>query len=327
MIKTVADVGEFGLIRLIREVLPPPSATVLLGIGDDAAIVLPSQRPSVITTDAMIEDVHFRLDWCSAVDIAHKALASNISDLAAKCAQPSYGVISVGLPPSTPLQWVEELYRTLVSCSHEWHCEIIGGDTVRSEKIMLSITVWGELLTPSPVRISGAHVGDIILVTGFPGDAAAGLHCFETETDCAPESVRYLKQRFLRPTPRIREMNDIIRLGLPSSMTDISDGLAREISKLCHASQTGAEIDLTHFQCSPALQDMSREDPTHYVWKGGEDYELLFTLPATHAETMLAAWSHDSCPLQVIGEIRPSEQGIVITGVKEAGEAGFDHFT
>lgn len=323
---TIAQIGEFGLIQLIREILPPPSAQVLIGIGEDAAVIPPCPVPMVITTDAMVQDVHFCLGWGNAADLAHKALASTISDLAAKAAEPAYSVITLGLPPETPVDWVRALYITLAQRGLDWGVECIGGDTVRSPLIWLSITAWGRQLTPQPMRLDQARPGETILVTGTLGDAAAGLDLFQQGQFPAPPPLDELQDRFLRPTPRIAAMRAILRHATPSSMTDISDGLARDLPKLCHASGVGARLTATRWPVRPALRQFAPDTACQYAWRGGEDYELLFTLPSAQAQTLLAQWDPAQCPLTAIGEIRPAAEGILIEDNPNLDIQGFDHF-
>ncbi|MEW6236650.1 MAG: thiamine-phosphate kinase [Candidatus Omnitrophota bacterium] len=322
----LSDIGEFGLIQRIEQILGPSSSAVSVGLGDDAATVFPPSAPLVVTTDAMVEGVHFRQEWTSPGDLAHKALASNLSDLAAKCARPAFYLIVLGLPPDVETAWVEDFYRALARLREEWDFELIGGDTVRSTVRFLSIAAWGTQTTPRPIALSGAQPGDRIFVTGFPGDAAAGLEILlHGKTIPENETESELVRRFLRPTPRIKEALAIAQRILPHSMTDISDGLARDLPKLCAASGVGAKIDAARLPCSESLRRFAGDRAAEYVWKGGEDYELLFTLSASDAEKLTQEWTLD-CPLREIGEAAARENGIEIAGFPQGIPIGFDHF-
>ncbi len=325
---SLQDLGEFGLIHRIQAILGPASENVIIGLGDDAAIVPASSSPTVITTDAMVGDIHFRSEWTSPEDLAHKALASNVSDLAAKCAEPRFGVISLGLPPDTPVSWVETFYSALKRSGAKWGIEIIGGDTVRSPNLFVSITAHGRLMTPKPVTIHSAQPGDDLLITGTLGDATAGLEILENKDRREPssESHSFLIERFLQPTPRIREALVLAETVTPSSMTDISDGLARDLPKLCRASQVGAEIDVSCLPRSKALESFA-SDALEYALRGGEDYELLLTLPHSETERLLNTWDSELCPISVIGRIQSAESGIHIQGWDGPLNPGFDHFT
>lgn len=321
------DIGEFGLHRRIREILGAHSPEVLLGLGDDAAVVRTHPAALVVTTDAMVEGIHFQSEWTTASDLAYKALASTLSDLAAKCAVPSYGVITLGAPPDTPVAWMEEFYQTVAGLREEWGLEIIGGDTVRSPLVLISITAFGYQETAAPVTIGGARAGDRILVTGTLGDAAAGLRILlggvspETWTPAQAALVR----RFRRPTPRLREALEILQIAVPHSMTDISDGLARDLAKLCEASGTGARLAFDRWPAGEELRSLGEAWPT-LAWQGGEDYELLFTLAPGQAEKMIRAWDRSFCPLTDIGEITDAAEGIRVEGWTGERESGFDHF-
>lgn len=324
--QTVGEIGEFGLLRLIRDWLPAPGKGVLIGLGDDAAIVSPQARPSVVTTDAMVEGSHFLRDWASAADVAHKLLAANLSDLAAKAAEPGYGVISLGLPPSTPVEWVRGFYERLAELGPRWQIDLIGGDLVKSEAIFISMTVWGQLLTDQPITNDGARPGDRILVTGTLGDSAAGLALSLTpSTEAGPESRAFLRDRFLRPTPRLESARLIAQHVTPSSMTDLSDGLARDLPKICAASRVGAQIDTSQLPCSPALLDYAKDESFRMAWKGGEDFELLLTLSPAETERLQAVWRFDDLALTQIGEIT-QDQGIRWMDRDETPPLGFDHY-
>lgn len=323
--QTVQQIGEFGLIRRIQEIVGPHSERVLVGLGDDTATVSPGDRPLIINTDTMIESVHFRLDWCGPADLAHKALASNLSDLACKCAEPLYYVVTLGLTPATEVAWVEALYRELVRLGGEWGIELIGGDTVRAPQMILSISAWGAQTTQEPILVRNAQVGDAILLTGTVGDSAAGLEILQREQNIN-ESNEYLLKRFHRPSPRLKEALQISAITLPHAMTDISDGLARDLPKLCHAANVGASIDPHKLPCSGALLAYAAEKATLLAWQGGEDYELLLTLSQPEAERLLSQWNQDQCPLTLIGEITAPERGILVSGWKHEEIKGFDHF-
>lgn len=324
--QTVADIGEFGLIQIIQSILPKPSQDVLVGLGDDTATFQPKTQPIIVSTDAMVEDIHFRLDWTNAGDLAHKALASSLSDLAAKAAKPAYAVITVGVPGHTSVEFMEAFYHSLAKQSQQWHTQIIGGDTVSSEKLWISITVWGYQTTLHPLKITNAQVKDKILVTGFLGDAAGGLNLLMDSKNCDSEHHQYLINRLSCPTPRIDKALAIARIITPSTMTDISDGISRDLKKICEASQTGAMIDAAQLPISPALNGVMKEDAAKTAWKGGEDYELLLTANPVDAEKLLQQWDQSLCPLTIIGAITDGKNGIQVEGLDPSNIQGFDHY-
>lgn len=322
---TIANLGEFGTLRRIWEIVGAPRGSVLVGLGDDAAIVEAPSRPVVLTVDAMQEGVHFLREWCGARDLAHKILASNLSDLAAKCASPRYALITLGLPGETPISWVEELYSELAILTKQWELDIVGGDLVKSDAISISLTAWGELVASTPIRIDTARPGDSLFVTGSLGDAASGLEILRNRLEPADDHHSWLIQRMLRPTPRVREALALAKLCTPTAMTDISDGLARDLRKLCAASCVGATIEATQLPCSDALCAFAQSDALRFAWNGGEDYELLFTLPRDEEERLLAEWDDRLAPITRIGRIVEGESICWQDGTC-VEEGGFDHF-
>ncbi|MBI1389078.1 MAG: thiamine-phosphate kinase [bacterium] len=322
--KTVAELGEFGLIQQIERILSVARPDILVGLGDDAAVIAPSDRPLVVTTDAMVSGVHFKSEWTSAADLAHKALASALSDLACKCARPAYAVATLGLTGDEPVDWVLEFYHRLAVLQGEWGAAIVGGDTVRSPAMWISIGAWGEQLTENPVRISTARPGDWILMTGETGGAAAGLDLLlsgaEPAWDYAP-----LLDRFHRPVPRIAEALHLAEIAVPSSMTDLSDGLARDLPKLCRASGVGAVVEAEALPRSEALNRFAGDKTLEYAWRGGEDYELLFTLDPDRARRLMESWPDSLAPLTRIG-VTAQETAIRINGLENLSVEGFDHF-
>lgn len=324
--QTVADIGEFGLIQRIQSILTNPTNDVLVGLGDDAATFQPANKPMIVSTDAMVEDVHFRLDWTSAKDLAHKALASSISDLAAKAAEPAHAVITFGIPGHTQISWMEEFYQSLAEKSKNWRIQIIGGDTVSSEKLWISLTVWGYQTTELPIKISSAQIGDLILVSGYLGVASGGLQLLLNGSEIKSPYQQELFNRFSCPTPRIDEAIAITASVTPTTMTDISDGISRDLKKVCEASNVGALVSANQLPLSKALKETFKTDAEKMAWQGGEDYELLFTLAPQDAELLLKQWDQSICPITITGEITDAKHGIQIEGLDLTNIKGFDHF-
>ncbi|MBZ0255509.1 thiamine-phosphate kinase [bacterium] len=323
---TVSDLGEFGLLKELHKILNPTHPDILVGLGDDAAVVLPPKTPIVMTTDAMVEGVHFKREWTTAQNIAQKALGSALSDLAGKCAKPAYAMITFGLPGETPLDWVYGFYQRLAELQQEWGVAVIGGDTVQSPQIWISISVYGTQTSPQPITISSAKPGDAILVSGSLGDAAAGLETLlNPQPDaCDLDMISYLQNRLHCPVPRLNEAMAIASIAIPNAMTDVSDGLARDLAKICAASGVGARLDGALLPCSDALIKYANENAPDYAWRGGEEYELLLTLPQDQAASLLEQWSDSKCSLHQIGEITQSTE-IIVDGVNRQ-LSGFDHF-
>jgi thiamine-monophosphate kinase len=324
--QTVADIGEFGFIQRIQSILGKPNDDVLVGLGDDTATFIPQKRPMIVSTDAMVEDVHFRLDWTNAKDLAHKALASSLSDLAAKAAEPAYAVITLGLPGHTKVSWMEEFYHSLAEKTKQWHTQIIGGDTVSSQKLWISLTVWGYQTTQHPIEIRNAQLGDKIIVTGYLGDAAGGLKLLLDGHNVESEYQHYLINRFSCPAPRIDEALSITKYITPTTMTDISDGISRDLKKVCDASQVGARLDATKFPISNQLNEVFNTEAINTAWQGGEDYELLLTVSPHDADELMEQWDQSLCPLTITGKITESAKGIQVEGLALTNIQGFDHY-
>ena len=313
--------GEFEVIRRYFARANTRS-DVLLGVGDDAAVLcVPSDRRLVVTVDAIIEGVHFPNDT-SAEDIGYRALAVNLSDLAAMGAQPAWFTLALSLPQAHEA-WLQGFARGLFDLAAQHHIELVGGDTVRGP---LVITVQAMGLTEADrwLTRSGAKPGDAIYVSGNPGEAAAGLHIMQNSL---PETAasRWLVQRFLRPSPRIT-LGRVLRL-LANAAMDISDGLLIDLEKLCVASHCGATVELHSLPHSSSMHDtFDAATCERLALSGGDDYELLFTVPPQH-EAEFSRLAVDP-PCHRIGRIT-SGSGVLCT--RDAKEVaidvrGFDHF-
>jgi len=232
------------------------------GVGDDCALIFNQQ---VVTTDTMVENVHFDNRF-SAEDIGWKLVAVNVSDIAAMGRPPTWATLNISISQDTPLQWVQDFAKGLRMALSTWNVELIGGDVVRSHgPKVLSMTMGGTGRS-KPVWRSHASIGDIVLVTGYLGEAAAGF--FEKDN---PEGLRWLR----RPKPPVEFAINIGSLGIATSMMDLSDGLHKDLLRLCEASNVGAIIYPEKIVKGPALANLKKTLP--YQTAFGEDYELLFT--------------------------------------------------
>jgi thiamine-monophosphate kinase len=284
--RRVRDIGEFRLIDIVTAVVAGSQPGRLsLGIGDDAAVWRPNPgRHLVLSSDSMIQDEHFRLEWGDWKSLGHKALAVNLSDLAAMGARPKLALVSIGLTGAERDREVADLYRGMVTLGSEFGTSVVGGDTSVSESaVIISVTVVGEAAggPESVMRRSAAKVGDLVAVTGPLGLAAAGLEVLEQELrtlDGGPA----MEDAFLRPKPRVREGRILARSGVRCAI-DLSDGLLGDLPKICQQSEVSAEIDELSLPI-PLSVRWAFEDWFDLALRGGEDYELLFTAsPATFA--------------------------------------------
>jgi len=308
--------GELELIQNIKKRFS------LDKIGDDCA-VLPKnpEMDMVITADMLVEDVDFRLEWTTPEFLGHKALAVSLSDIAAMGAWPNWAMLSIAVPEKLwKGDFVDRFYEGWHRLAGEFDTELIGGDISRSpDKFVLDSTVGGEVPRGQAVRRSGARVGDAIFVSGTLGGAAGGLNILERECGARPNEL-VLKQ--LRPNPRLTLAESLRAHSIPSSMIDISDGLSSDLMHICQASDVGAKIDTIPVD-KMLYQSFGSEESIQFALHGGEDFELLFTVPQEKISDL------KNLPVTRIGEITCQAGNIELirNGRAEILEPkGFRHF-
>lgn len=293
---------------------------VLLGIGDDAAVLDPKlDRRLVLAMDTIVEGVHF-LAGADAADIGYRALAVNLSDLAAMGAEPSWMSLSLSLPRADE-RWLEKFAAGLFALADRYSVELVGGDTVRGP-LVVTVQVGGWVESDRWLERRGAREGDAICVSGTLGDAAAGLSVIRSGR--AGDRYEHLRERFLRPQPRIalgRRLRTVA-----SAAMDVSDGLLTDLTKLCAAGGCGARIEIERLPLSRALREgFETEEAEQLALAGGDDYELLFTVPAEQLGVIAGA---ADVPITQIGVITA---GSGVTCLR-AGQpiappsTGYDHF-
>ncbi|MGH2682570.1 MAG: thiamine-phosphate kinase [Actinomycetota bacterium] len=331
-------ISEDELVRAIRKVLSGEAPGVAIGIGDDAAVVDAGRHHTILTTDMLIEGIHFDRTSASAHDVGHKALTVNVSDVAAMGGSPRFGLVSIGLPPEVETPWVIELYAGIREAAGEYGMAIVGGDTNRAGKVVLSITVVGAVAKDGAVTRSGARPGDRLVVTGSLGAAAGGLRLaqadpHEVREALASEWGRRLVQAHLRPVARVGEGETLSSAGA-TAMIDISDGLALDLSRVCAESGVGATLTLGEIPVADGLEDLAKAlegalDPLDLALHGGEDYELLAALPPEAVEEAAVKLAERfGTGLSVVGTV--TEEGV--RAIAEDGTEGplepkgWDHF-
>jgi thiamine-monophosphate kinase len=332
---TLADLGERGLIARIRRRLPSPGPDVLVGIGDDAAAVRWSDDDTLLlTTDTLLEGIHFRRSTATLRDIGAKAIAVNVSDIAAMGGEPRYALLALALPPTLSVAEVDELYAGIQDVARQHGVALVGGDTCAAPGgVVLSVTLVGRV-TGAPLRRSGARPGDAVLVTGTLGAAAAGLAVLERGHGSLPLAIVEAVVRPHRvPTPRVRESALIRASGWATAMIDLSDGLATDLGHIAAESRVGARVDVDALPVSDATRAAAAAlgaDPLRWALSGGEDYELLFTAAPDHAETLARQVAdRTGTPVRRIGEVWPADDGVRFVdrhGRPYPVEPGFDHF-
>jgi thiamine-monophosphate kinase len=249
---TVAELGEFGLIAAIRELLPAEPAP-LLGIGDDAAVVSAPDGRVVATTDLLVEGRHFRRDWSGPEDIGVKAAAQNLADVAAMGAVPTALLVGLATPGDVPVAWALDLMRGLIAECGRAGAALAGGDVTSADQIMLGITALGDLQGRAPVTRAGARPGDVIALAGTAGWSAAGLALLTAGTaDAAPDELAGLIAVHRRPRPPYPAGPEAARLGA-TAMIDISDGLVQDLGHIAAASGVAIDLDPAAFPAGTAL--------------------------------------------------------------------------
>jgi thiamine-monophosphate kinase len=304
-----------------------PSA-LLLGIGDDAAVWQPSRsHRSVITTDALVEGVHFTRDAMSASDVGHRALASNLSDVAAMGAKPVLATIAFGVGPGADEAWILECYRGIAALAERAHCAIAGGDIVRAPAITISITVVGEVRPSNLKTRSGMLPGDTIAVTGPLGASRAGLAAAVEHPELAADPAAADALRAFRtPEPRLAEGRWLGASRNVRALMDTSDGLSTDLARLARASACGATIETIPVAgAARAIAVRAGANAEQWALDGGEDFELLVAV-ASRAFTHLAGRFHARFgrPLLRVGTAT-AEAGLRLADGTPITSAGWDH--
>jgi thiamine-monophosphate kinase len=330
----VSELGEFGLIELLAEIASSAINSkdsswqnLIVGVGDDAAAWQVDGAVQLATTDSLVQDTHFDLNIVTWEELGWKAIAVNLSDIAAMGGAPQYALVSLALPGEVETDDVISLYRGMVKVAARFGVAVVGGNVAASEKTMINVTVLGNLESTQMLTRSAALPGDLIAVTGYLGLSAAGLSMLKQHLKLDVETTLLLRQAHLTPTPRIDEGQILLHRAVKCAI-DVSDGLLADLAHICQASKVSARINQKALLIHPALKKNFKTDYLQLALSGGEDYELLFT-----ASTLIMPRLKKTmpCPITVIGEITEGKQGQVDL-VDEDGEivpwqkAGWEHF-
>ena len=300
---------------------------VIVGIGDDAALTkVPSNQCLATTTDTLVNGVHF-LDGSPPKAVAYKAVAANLSDLAAMGAEPAWISLSLSLPKSE-VDWLEGFTEGLYELAKYYSVQLIGGDTVAGP-LALTITAQGFVPEESVLRRDGAKPGDWIFVTGTVGDAGAGLDILKQTLNAQGEDAEYLVRRHQYPSPRVMAGTTLRRAA--SACIDISDGLLADLQHVIDASECGALIHVDQLPISDALRNVATEaQAIDYGLTAGDDYELLFTIAEEFKSQVETAFSSFNIPATCIGQITGAQGKIDIRQddkpYTHSGKKGFEHF-
>lgn len=329
----VSELGEFGLVDLIAGVLGVGQSSdgrgVLLDIGDDTAAWRPVSDVELVTTDTMIQDLHFRVETTSYRDLGWKALAINLSDIAAMGGVPRYALVSLGLHPDTDAESVVEMYRGMKAIGDEFGCRVIGGDTVGAPCTMINVALIGEAAGPGEfLRRDSARDRDLIAVTGSLGSSGAGFRVLNGEKDVPADAHRRLQEAHNRPMPRVVEGRILLESGIQAAM-DLSDGLMSDLPKICLMSGVSARVFISKLPVSEDVREAFGPEATALALSAGEDYELLV---AGSRDSLERASEEMTIPLTVIGEMFEGNAGEVILlnddGTPfEGAKTGWEHFS
>ena len=330
---TIKELSEGKIIDFLRRQFNARSAALRKGIGDDAAVIHPAGADEdwIISTDMLIEGVDFHRSWASPGQLGHKALAVNLSDLAAMGAQPRFLTVALGIPDDVSEQWIHAFFKGLKKLGIIYKAHLIGGDLSRSpSEIQISITVLGESVHRKTTYRAGGKPGDAIYVTGTLGLAFAGLRLLQggvRQASTQPERRALVAQR--TPQPRCAEGLWLAQSGYVRCMMDLSDGLSSDLPRLCTESGTGAEVNLSRLPVFVESANL-HFDPIELALHGGEDFELLFCVKSRESEAFEAAYPKHLAPIRCIGNLTANPAIVQMAREGMPGlplmPAGFDHF-
>lgn len=332
---TVSELGERAVLARIQARLGTTgrrAASLVIGIGDDAAVVAPTRNAhTVLTTDAQIEGVHFERRFSAPADLGYRALAVNLSDLAAMGATPRWALLSLAMPDQMAVADVEEMVGGMADLGRQLGCELIGGNLSRSPgPLVIDVTAVGEVRPRRVLTRSGARPGDGLWVSGFLGSAAAGLQMLRGGNGARRDDR--CVARYLRPEPRVRLGVAVSQARAARAAMDLSDGLADAAHQLGDASGCGVEIDADALPIDPAARawwEGAGEDPVLRALSGGDDYELLFAVPRMWSGRLRHARSRVAEPTLTRIGVLTKDQGtrvVLRTGQRQPLPKGFEHF-
>lgn len=330
----LSELGEFGLIRQIETITGkfknPGQASwqhLLVGIGDDAAAWESDGCVQLATTDSLVQDIHFDPNIVTWQELGYKALAVNLSDIAAMGGIPRYALVSLALPGELEAGNIYEFYTGMMCLAQQFGVAIAGGDVVAAPNIVITVTVVGFSTGRSVLKRSTASPGEQVAVTGYLGLSAAGLEMLKKGITLDPEAASILRRGHFQPAPRIEEGQTLVQRGVRTAI-DISDGLIADLDHICEASKVGARIRLEQVPVHPVVR-ANFADYQELALRGGEDYELLFSADKTVMERAKRALD---CPVTVIGDITEESFPQRVTIVGSAGNTipykrgGWEHF-
>jgi thiamine-monophosphate kinase len=333
--RKIKELGEFGLIHQLSSRLKFRAPDSILGIGDDCAVYpVKSGMKEVISTDALVEGVHFKLSTTTPEALGRKALSVSLSDIAAMGGTPKRVLVTLGIPENFSVSFLDKLYSGFNTICNRFKVELAGGDTVSSPKcFFINVSVIGE--ANRVFTRQGAKPGDLIFVTGTLGDSSLGLKLLNRTKKDGSHDYKFLTGKHLDPTARVHEAGILARSKINiTSMIDISDGLVQDLYHICKASKVGARIYEDQLPRSPEFARTCKKrsiPPLPLILNGGEDYELLFTLPADGAKKLNRQFLKAEVLVTQIGEIALKPRKVLLKmkdGTQKilSDSEGFNHF-
>jgi thiamine-monophosphate kinase len=328
---------EDELLGAIRKVLSRPGPGVIVGVGDDAAVVEAGTGEGVLTTDILVEGVHFDRTLTSPRDLGAKAIVANVSDVAAMGASPRHALVSLALSSVVEPPWVMELFGGMLGACEEYAMSVVGGDLSAGPVVVVSVAVTGEVASGKAVTRSGARPGQRLVVTGTLGRSAGGLALARAPVSKVGEVLtsdwgRALLDAHFRPQARVGEGQTLAQMGA-TAMMDLSDGLALDLSRMCAGSEVGARVDLSSVPVAPELRQLTSvldADPLELALSGGEDYELLAALPpGSLVEASMSLDERFGVSLTEIGQVVDGSELLAVDGSgneRPLEPRGWDHF-
>jgi len=330
----LSELGEFGLIDLIRRRSAKhanpkcvPWREIIVGIGDDAAAWQTDGRIQLATTDTLVQDVHFNLDVVNWEELGWKALAVNLSDIAAMGGIPRYALLSLALPGKLEVEDMSKFIDGMLDMAGEFGVALVGGNVATAPNVVITVTIIGFSKGKGLLKRSTASSGEQVAVTGWLGSSAAGLQMLKGKAISNPEVSSFLRQAHLKPVPRVREGQILVQQGVKTAI-DISDGLIADLDHICESSKVNARIRIEQVPIHPLVTANFR-NYRELALSGGEDYELLFTADeATIARVKKAL----NCLVTVIGDITKEKLPRRVIVVSRKGDivsykkGGWEHF-
>lgn len=333
MVGTIAGLGERALIERVQRRLPPATADVIISVGDDAAVVKPLRgEVQVLTTDTLVEGVHFDRQFCAPAEVGQKALNVNLSDLAAMGATPRLALLSLGLPDTLHVDAFDAFVEGFVACAARSGVSLVGGNITRSPHAwFITVTATGAAKARQVLTRSGGRPGDLLYVTGQLGAARAGLWWLQRSvSEAASGHFAEAVAAYQTAQARVREGVRAGRSRSASACMDLSDGLADAVTQVAEASGTGAEIDLASLPAHPSVGLAWPDEPHWQALLGGDDYELLFAVRPRRRRAFEAALGGPRCAaVTPIGRLTAAGEGlrVVLTGGTRAPlPRGYEHF-